>query len=360
MTGYWWGDAPRIVIPVEIHPKQKLGAPAARVFGALIMRADNKSGLVDSTVKQLAQDAEMGESQVKVGLKALIASGYVTQLRHGNSRLSNKYQLHGSPVSSNRSDIRPVNQPDIRPVQPEPAEDDDPMVDQQIPQTEQPEIRLVDPNGAAGNPAQTSRKTDLPLLSPYLSPKDSFAYGGSEGDEQPADDGSLPGLLVVAPQAEPKAKTRARKSRRRSYPEAFEAFWAAYPIRDGQRAGRKEEVHREWEALLADDTAQTSEEALLLAAQAYAATKPRYIYNADNWLSGDMWRDYAGRAQTGDLTDDRIIEILGEDLQPLPPLPPGVHPASPEAAEQRARDRAERRAARLAEAITRMNHRSAS
>jgi hypothetical protein len=325
----------------------KCGVPAARAFGALAKRADNRSGLVDSTFEQIAQDARMSRSQAAAGVAKLIELGLIEQVRKGNSRISSKYRLPRTPLAVDRPGFQTVKGPDSHTV-------------------DRPETRTVEPAGPSGNPDFVVRISGPPLVSPVLSPTTSLADGEDEGAEHREDDGGLPGLLLVAPESETKAKpkTRARRSRRRSYPEAFEAFWTAYPQRaDGQR-GDKVQGHIEWEALLESKTEQVTPDLLIAAAKAYAATKPQFVYNAHKWLSGDIWKGHVeatSRAQAGELSDAEIVGILGPDSYwTPPPYPPGVLPGSPQAKTQRARDLAERRAERLAEALTRLNRRSAS
>lgn len=81
----------------------------------------------------------------------------------------------------------------------------------------------------------------------------------------------------------------------------------------------------------------------------------------------DVWKILAPgedvaplRSQAGYLTDDEIIALLGPDYAPLPDLPPGVHPGSPQAKAQRTRDIARRRAERLALAQAAANEQRAS
>lgn len=180
------GNVPRVMLPTAIFPRLVAGAPAARVYGALAMRADNKSGLSDSTREQIAEDAQMSVSQVREGLRKLLAEGWITKVRQGNSSQSNKYQLHTSPKGS---EIRPVEGSEIRPV---------------LPQLEQSEIRQQ----GGGNPSPTGRKSTPPLVSPGLV---SPSLGEVRKGDQP-DDGAQLALVEeapTAPQQPAKPKSRA-------------------------------------------------------------------------------------------------------------------------------------------------------
>lgn len=336
MSGeFWWGDAPRVTIPTEIYPLMTCGTPASRAFGAMAVRADNRSGLVDSTFEQIAQDAGMSRRQVAEGVAKLIELGWVEQVRKGNSRISSKYRLRCRPVA-NSAEIRTVDGEESRTVK-------------------GAEICTVDKAGQCGNPHFVVRKSALPLVSPSSSPTTSLADGEDEAAERD-DHGLLPGLAVVA--SEPKATPRAKGSRH-AYTAEFEAFWAVYPTRRGKKEG-KYPASQQWAKALKLVPA----EVLMSAVKAYAASCGDFPPDAERWLRGRRWEDHTeavGRAQAGELTDAEINDILGPDSYwTPPPYPPGVLPGSPQAKAQRARDLAERRAARLAEALTRLNRRSAS
>jgi hypothetical protein len=329
---FWWSGYPsRITVPTEIFPEMTCGVPAARAFGALAKRADNRSGLVDSTFEQIAQDAGMSRRQAAEGVAKLIELGLIEQVRKGNSRISSRYRLPRTPLADS-AETRTVDDADSRTVK-------------------DAETRTVDPAEQCGNPHFVVRKSALPLVSSLGTTKDSSAFGGADADEDHTDADSIPGLLVVAP--EPKAKRS-----RHAYTAEFEAWWALYPTRRGAKAG-KYAASQQWTKA----TELASVEDLMVAVKAYATTCGDFPKDAERWLKGRMWEDHAeaaSRAQSGDLTDAEITDILGPDLEPLPSLPPGVQPGTPEADAQRARDRAERRAARLAKALARMNRRSAS
>lgn len=325
---FWWNGYPsRIVVPAEVFPEMTCGVPAARAFGALAKRADNRSGLVDSTFEQIAQDAGMSRRQAAEGVAKLIELGLIQQVRKGNSRISSKYCLRREPVADSAG-FRTVDRA---------------------------EIRTVEPAEQCGNPHFVVRKSALPLVSPTSSPTTSLADGEDEGAEH-TDDGLLPDLTVVAP--EPKTAPRAKGSRR-GYTVEFEAFWAAYPARRGKKDG-KYPASQQWAKALKLAPA----EVLMAAVKAYAVSCGDFPKDAERWLRGRLWEDHAetaSRAQAGELTDAEIDDILGPDTYwTPPPYPPGVHPGSPQAKAQRARDMAERRAERLAEALTRLNRRTAS
>jgi hypothetical protein len=341
---FWWGDAPRVVVPTAIYPEMTCGVPAARAFGALAKRADNRSGLVDSTFEQIAQDAGMSRSQAAAGVAKLIELGWVEQLRKGNSRISSKYRVRCAAAAADRPEIQTVKGPDSRTV-------------------DRPETRTVEPVGPSGIPDLVVRKSGPPLVSPSSSPTTSLADGEDTAAER-NDHDLLPGLMVVAP--EPKTAPRA-KGGRRGYTAEFEAFWAAYPVRRSNGSkGSKFEASKAFPTALelVDGSAAKAglapAELLMAAVKAYAASCGDFPPDAVRWLTGRRWEEHEdtiSRTQAGELTDAEINDILGPDLDPLPPLAPGVQPGSPEATVQRARDRAERRAQRLAEARSRQSHR---
>lgn len=284
------GDVPRVMIPLAMA-QQPCGAPATRAYTALAYRADNTSGLVDSTLEQIAQDAGMSRTQAAAGVAALIKAGWIEQVRQGNSRRSNKYRMRATPVLDS-AEIRMVNHP---------------------------EIRTVQTAGPSGNPDQTIRKSGPPLVSSLLSPTTSPASGGV-GDD-------------------------AKTSKTPEYTAEFEAFWNAYPKRNGQRVGKKA-AGREWTKALKSTTA----EHLMAAVAKYAVTCNGFPKDAERFLRDEIWADLVPATTTGELSDEEIDEILGQDLTPLPALPPDIHPGSPEAKALRTKTIADRKADRRAQA----------
>lgn len=101
MTGWVRdGDHPRVMVPRAIFPEMRPGVTASRVYGALAVRADNGSGLVDSTFEQIAADAGLSRRRVAEGVAVLIEQGWVTQARQGRGRVASKYRLHPTPLRS--------------------------------------------------------------------------------------------------------------------------------------------------------------------------------------------------------------------------------------------------------------------
>ncbi|APU20900.1 hypothetical protein [Actinoalloteichus sp. GBA129-24] len=253
------GNVPRIMIPAAIFPKLVAGVPAARAYAALAMRADNKTGVSDSTTEQIAVDADMSLSQAKAGVKRLIDDGWLTKIRQGNSSQSNRYQLHTTPAD--RSEIRPVDQPGIRPV---------------LTQTEQSEIRL----GQVGNPARTGRKSDPPLV---------FTLGSSLGTDTPAapqpglSDGqaALDGMPTTPPKTKPKQAAKAQVD-----PEAFDRFWAAYP-----KKAKKPRARTAFEKA----AQSTPVEEIITAAEAYGehyrGRDITWVPHPSTWLNDEQWAD---------------------------------------------------------------------
>ncbi|PRY43293.1 hypothetical protein [Umezawaea tangerina] len=314
MAGNWIqeGDVPRVMIPLDIHPRQVCGAAAARVYAALAYRADNRTGLVDSTLEQIAADADMGRSQAAAGVKRLIADRWIEQVRKGNSRVSNKYRMHAAPTALDRPESRTVDHP---------------------------ENRTVQPSGQSGIPDQTVRNSGPPLVSSLLSPTTSPANGGR--DDLSA--GSIPGLLV--------APTPPHTAATASHAAEFEAFWSAYPKRNGQRVGKKAAT-REFAKARKTATA----EQLLAAVVKYAATCNGYPKDAERFLRDEIWADLMPTPPTGDLTDDEVDELLGHDNAPLPAPPPNLTPGSLEWKAFRTAAIATRRAERRTKAAALRQH----
>jgi len=88
------------MVPRAIFPEMRPGVTASRVYGALAVRADNGSGLVDSTFEQIAADAGLSRRRVAEGVAVLIEQGWVTQARQGRGRVASKYRLHPTPLRS--------------------------------------------------------------------------------------------------------------------------------------------------------------------------------------------------------------------------------------------------------------------
>lgn len=345
---YWLGNAPRVVIPIALNQLFSVSVPAGRVYIALATRADRESGLVDSTFEQISRDAWMTRRRAAEGVAKLIELGWIEQVRKGNSRFSSKYRLLPEPIELDSVDIDTVKGVDIDTIHPMDSVDIDTVNPVPPLSREDDSLDSVDIDTVS---SLDSVDIDTPSYKSFL--KTSPASSGVEVDERREDTGTLPGLLVVAPESDSKPKAKAT---RHGYSPEFEAFWAAYPMRRGKKEG-KYPSSREWTKALK----LVSVEVLMAAVKAYAASCGGYPVDAKRWLKDRLWEDHAeaaSRAQAGELTDAEIEDLLGPDLEPLPELPPGIRPGTPEAIEQRARDRAERRAARLAKAITRMNLRS--
>lgn len=270
------GDVPRVMVPVDVFPRLVLGVPAARAYAALARRADNATGHVDSTIEQIAAEADMSRRQAAEGVARLMTGGYLEQLQQGRSGRSSKYKIFASPQ---RAEIRTL---------------------------EHAENRTLDDSGcgkphagACGNPPPSVRKSAPPLVPSLLSSTTSRAD-------------------AVEPSA-PRAKASD------GYTAEFEAFWLAYPKRDGQRVGKKN-AGREYGKARKTATA----EQLMAAVAKYAATCNGYPKDAERFLRDEIWADLTPSPPTGDLTDDEVNELLGRDNTPLPAAPPHLTPGSPE------------------------------
>lgn len=257
------GNVRRVMIPAAIFPQLVAGVPAARVYGALALRADNATGVVDSSAEQIAQEAEMGLSQAKAGIKRLLDDGWMTKLRQGNSSKSNRYQLHTAPVD--RSENRPVDRSENRPVDP---------------QMEQPDFRPE----PVGKPAETGRKTDLPLVSPLVSPlgKDTL----SDFAESESDDARIIQLFDVRPSAPSKAKSKARTKEADPGADRFDEWYAAYPKHEAKGKAR---------AAWSKAIKKVDVDLLIRRARDYAAYREgepaRWTKHPATWLNAECWDD---------------------------------------------------------------------
>lgn len=334
------GDVPRVMVPVDIYPRLTLGVPAARAYGALAMRADNATGLVDSTVEQIAEAADMSRRQAAEGVKVLRTAGYLQQLSQGRSGRSSRYRIYSEPQDA-----------EIRTLEDQGAE---------TRTLQGAEIRTLG-ESACGFPHISVRISAPPLVSSLVSTKNTLASGEAEEVEQGSGGGVIPGLLVEAPR--PKT-AKAKAPAKSDYPDDFEAFWSAYPVRVSGKArtrGDKRKAAALFRKLT--DSGELTVDQLMALARVYSedmagGDKAAYVMDATRFLGG-RWEDWRQAAKdveglaAGELSDAEVDQILGKDLRPLPALPPGMHPGSPEAREQRARDITERKAERQAQALAR-------
>lgn len=155
VSKYWWGDEPRVMIPVAIFPQLTAGLPAARAFGALAMRADNHTGLVTSTYEQIAADAGMSRGQAAAGLSKLIELGWVEQVRKGRQHVPSRYRVRATTTPSSPE----TRTPDV-PSSPETKTPDD---DQQSGNPDDREAQ------ESGNPDSAVRESGPSLVSLGLS-----------------------------------------------------------------------------------------------------------------------------------------------------------------------------------------------
>jgi len=279
----WWCEAERVMLPVAIFPKVTVGLTAARAFGALAMRADNKSGLVDSTYEQIAEDAGMSRGQAAEGVRRLIDLGWIEQVRKGNSRVSNKYQLRAAPVPLDRPDLRTVKGPENKTVN-------------------RPGSRTVN---RPENPSRPSGDPDSLLSLLTSSPTTSLAVGE-------------------------KSK---KKRTRHAYTTEFEQAWRDYPERDTGK-GSKFNAFREWrEALKVDGV---TAESLLAAVRTYAkSVGDRWPKDMERWLKGRMWETVTASPARGtaDVSFDALLASAdaktAADLIRVPYADPSQHPADP-------------------------------
>jgi hypothetical protein len=93
VTAYWGQGAPCVGVPAAIFPEMRPGMTASRVFTALAIHADDHTG-------QVAADACMSRTQVARGIKKLIESGWIKQVRKGYDQAGSSYRLHWEPISS--------------------------------------------------------------------------------------------------------------------------------------------------------------------------------------------------------------------------------------------------------------------
>lgn len=299
----WWGETERVMLPVAIFPKVTVGLTAARAFGALAMRADNKSGLVDSTYEQIAEDAGMSRRQAADGVATLIRLGWVEQVRRGNSRVSSKYRMRAvaeAPLTETDSaETRTVKGVKIRTVN-------------------SAETRTVQADGQCGSSPQTVRKSAPPLVSPLVS-KDSFAHS-SEGVSA---EESGNGLFVVPRSVKPN-----------SYTFEFEQFWLAYPRRDGSR-GSKAGAFANWQKALK----LVSVETLMAAVDGYARSKKvteGFAMDAKRWLgkSEQGWEEFTSTVDERPPVTFESLAAAADakraaDLIRAPYTDPSQHPSDP-------------------------------
>lgn len=197
------GDVRRVMIPAAIFPELVVGLPAARVYAALALRANNVTGLVDSTWEQIAADSGLSRSQVAAGLRDLIEGGWLMKVRQGHSRASNKYRLLASPVApaefraateggeaeSDGPEIETVNGPETRtvpevPEGPETRTVNGPERETLETESEGPETRTE----GSGNPDLTVRKSGPPLVSPTTKETELATQVLANADASPGDE----------------------------------------------------------------------------------------------------------------------------------------------------------------------------
>lgn len=125
------------------------------------------------------------------------------------------------------------------------------------------------------------------------------------------------------------APTKARKSN--TYPPEFEAFWAAYPKRNGLKTG-KYPASQQW----ARATKLTTPAVLMAAVKTYAQQCGDLPKDAERWLKNRMWEDHAtARAQAQEVTYDllhttadarRAAELIREPWADKPQHPDDTTP----------------------------------
>lgn len=287
------GDVSRVMVPTAIFPEMSAGVPAARVYAALAMRANNITGLVDSTIKQIADDAKMSTSQVSDGLSRLIADGWVTRVRSGHSRQSSKYQMHafphaelpGFPASSTPFGVSGnpggLDETAGQGLAGNPGGSEE-TAGQEAPGNP------GSPNGVSGNPDWTTRKSGHPLVSPKtcltkeLTTTTSSAPLPSE-DDQPGDNLFGETLAVVHELKPARTKTAVKPS---GYTDDFQAFWSLYPRREA-----KKPAFDSWQRAMK----KTTPEVVMAAVTRYAASRqgqdPKYTAQATTWLNQERWED---------------------------------------------------------------------
>ncbi|RSM73473.1 hypothetical protein DMH04_41415 [Kibdelosporangium aridum] len=320
VTRYWWGNAPRVILPVAIFPQLTVGLPAARVYAAMAMRADNRSGLVDSTFEQIAEDAGMTRRRAAEGVALLLAAGWVEQVRKGNSRVSSKYRLRVEPVTVDSVETDTTNGADIDTLN---GADSDTVNGVETGTTEEV--------GQCRNRHFVVSKSTPPLVSPSSSPTTSLADGGTNDAEQSQDDSTPPLLVLVPDPVEPPTKPA-----KNAYTPEFETFWVAYPRRDDGRRGSKSAAFENWKKAIKT----VSPETLTAAVAQYARSKivlNGYAMDAKRWLSPREkgWEEFTEDLATVDPVDTyeslySAADAKGAaDLIREPYADPSQHPSDP-------------------------------
>lgn len=305
------GGVPRVTVPTAIFPGLVAGLPAARVYAALVMRAHSVTGLVDSTVKQIADDAQMGTSQVSSGLARLIADGWVSKVRQGNSRQSNRYQMHAEPhggrpgFPEGSSVVEPSGNPEGLaggegagfPEGPEGAgpsgnpEGLEPAGLSGNPGGPEPSgnpERSGNPEGLTGQYVRSARLDPPEIREPSLkdknlTTKDLTTLPASRASDTPTAD-LFGEPLAVVHQLKPKPTKRTKTPA--GYTPDFERFWAAYP-----RHEAKKRALAAWTKALDSADAET----IIDGAARFAAVRhgqdPRYTPHPASWLNDGRWDD---------------------------------------------------------------------
>ena len=84
------------------------------------------------------------------------------------------------------------------------------------------------------------------------------------------------------------------KPKKQKYPDDFEAFWAAYPKREG--GNPKEPAFKKWKARLKSDV---EKEEMLAGARGYAfamrGKDAQYVAMAQTWIGQARWEQYAAQ-----------------------------------------------------------------
>lgn len=110
-----------------------------------------------------------------------------------------------------------------------------------------------------------------------------------------AADDNRENVLTLVP-----APVKARRTN--TYPPEFEAFWAAYPKRNGAKTG-KYAAGQQWIRA----TRLVAPAVLMSAVKAYAQQCGDLPKDAERWLKNRMWEDHStARAQAQDLTYERL------------------------------------------------------
>lgn len=352
------GDVPRVMVPRAIFPEMAAGVPAARVYAALALRAHNVTGLVDSTIRQIAEDARMGTSQVSDGVARLVADGWLTRVRVGNSRQSSKYQMHAVPqvglpgfpggsdtngASGNPggSDETAGQGPPGNPGSPEevespglPGNPGGPPITagQELPGFPEP------PNGASGNPDWTPRKSGSPLVYPKNLTKD--LTNKASASLPPDDETTTPTPPVEAiPEPKPAPKPK------RPEPPRDDVNQLCGRLRDAVTNGgfRKPNVTEDWRRqarLLLDADKRELGQALRLIDWATShsfwapnvLSMPKFREKYDQLLGQARHEHQQAQRPNGPRTvDDKIADLqrlkTGTNSKPaLYALPGGDHP----------------------------------